>query len=366
MKMLLLLSFFLFSTIGFCQELTIRFGPDIQLTKDTSILAVKKLWVSSITNSEEGFSSDLKDHAGVAYFIRAALEFPEFMGEMYVSDIEPKDGGYYQINNIWSLNYGDNTTLVGKFKVYALKTQSNIKLYNAFEFNKPKLKTYIYKNFTFYYLPNFPFNSQKAIAAVDECYRISELYGIKQNKTDYVIGHTMDEAWANIGFDYSPLSSPSPYAGRKMINLPIILSCREDHLHEMIHNIFMASSNNALFQEGIATYYAGTNGLTYYDLLATLKQSIVQMPNVDLTNIRDLDCTLNNKLINNYYVLGAIFIEYALNHGGINKVLSLVHYQDPNFDDFSDDFEFIEKELNIPKNKVNSFLKDYILNYIKK
>lgn len=373
MKRIFLLLLLVISISTYGQRNSISYRPDILTTKDPSILAVKQLWESYLTNSKTGFDKPSLDYwnkqesdQGFGDIAKAAIALPDFVGEIQVYDIKLTNDNFYIIRNIWTLSYNNNKMMLGIFNVYAKKTNSGFKLFNCLYCTKPQLKNYKYKNFNFYYPYNYSFNAQKASQAVEFYLKISQEYGNKYKpEITYIIGNNLDEAWRFIGFDYSPISSSSLFAGKQIISQNIILTCREDHVHEMIHNIFNPMFPNcpALFGEGIAAYYGGSGGEKYSDLLLQLKQTITEKTNVDLSNFVHLDSLLDNGKINNYYTLGAIFIDYAIKNGGVKKVLALLQCKDPNPDDFSDDIEDVVKVLDIPGDQINRFLRNYIINY---
>ncbi len=169
---------------------------------------------------------------------------------------------------------------------------------------------------------------------------------------------SIDEANTYLGFDYSLRSSVSRNAGYYLTEQNTIVSCQVDHFYEIVHSVFMAKYPNAssLFQEGIATYFAGTGGNNFDFQIAQLCEMIESNPNTDLSKFNDLNKLLKNGS-NHFYTIGATFIDYAFKKGGSEKVISLFQYPKSNEEKLS----AISKELEIGENDIDSFLKNYII-----
>jgi hypothetical protein len=72
---------------------------------------------------------------------------------------------------------------------------------------------------------------------------------------------------------------------------------------------------------------------------------------------------LGNISVNNYYLIGSIFIDYALKNGGDKRLLELFQYKDQTHSDFDGAGAAIENVLGIKIDHINTFLKDYIKNF---
>jgi hypothetical protein len=353
---------------AFGQKIHFQCSSEIQNTKDSTIAAVRDLWKAYLINSKEGFGkpsleywNNIESDNGFTDIVKAAISIPSYGGDFQVYDIKKLENDYYRIRTIWSLDDPGNKLILAIFNVYAKKEASGYKLYNNFFLIKPKLKHSQIDNIDFYYPDNYSFDSLKARQMADFYYRISFLYMNKDfRKVTYIIGNNLDEANKMIGFDYTIYSSSFPDAAYTIKGQNIIIACREDNKHEVIHSIFlhMFPEANSLFQEGIATYYGGSAGQDYINLIKHLRNMINNNPDIDLSKFDDLFAVLDNGT-NNFYIVGAILIEYALKIGGIDKVLALLQYPDSTDDPNS----IIEKELGIKKEQIDQFLKDYIQNY---
>jgi hypothetical protein len=349
----------------------ITFSSEILNTKDPQIEAVRDLWksyVSTCKNVDKKPSLEYWNKSeidqGFTDIILRVISTPYLFGNLIVSDIKKVDNDYYKIHNIWFL--GDSTYMF-KFNVYAKKEVNSYKLFNSFFVIKPKLLLFQTDNFDYYYPRNFSFNIQKAKQSAEFYSKISSLYGnTDKRKIIYLVGTSLDEANSIIGFDHSLISSSNPFAGTT-INCQnfMILSGREDHFHEIVHSVLipMFPNSHMLFQEGIATYYGGNANRKLSDFILELKKLIKDKPEIDLSKFDDIDKILNDGKFNNFYFLGAIFIDYALKIGGPKKVLALLRYPINDQYSFEDTKSAIQQELGIEKSQIDNFIKKYVQDY---
>lgn len=346
----------------------ISFSQELLSTNDSEIIAIREFWKAYVgecvrnkdsafkkywnsTELEQGFTDIVND------------ELPIYsLGELVTFEINKETNGFYRIRSkVLPLDPNDKSVFA-IFNIYAKKSESVYKLYNQFFFTKSKLKYFQSGNIDYYYPVNYNFTIKKAKETADFYSNISMLYGnAKKSRITYIIGNTFNEANSFVGFDSSIISSTSPYAGYSIRNQNIILSCREDHLHEIAHAVFIPLFPNApaLFQEGIATYYGGTAGQSYSIILEQLKKMIHNNPDIDLSKIDDLNNVLENGS-NYFYTIGAIFIDNALKIGGPKKVVALFQDSVSDPSNWEDPLPAIKKELGIKKDQIDSFLKKYI------
>jgi len=236
---------------------------------------------------------------------------------------------------------------------------------NHFFLARSELQTFKVGNIHFFYPSNYPFNSQRATQMSELYSEISANYGFtKPQKVIYIVGNNIDEANHFIGFDYTIYNSPLQCAAYFIKEMNIIIASVEDHQHEIIHTLFKPEYPDAhrLFQEGISTYYGGSCNKDYSSLIGQLKKMLVNNPNIDLSKIDELDAVLDDGT-NYYYTIGALFIDYALMIGGVEKVLAL--FEQPRTIKFTSDdaFSGIEEELGIERSEIDEFIRKYVYEY---
>lgn len=301
---------------------------------------------------------------GFSDIVVSATPFRSYKNsEILVSGIRMADNGIFEIKNTLTLgnSFKYFTTI---FKIYVKKDPAGFKLYNSFHINKPLLHHFQTNNIDYYYSDKFKFDSLKAGNSEEFYSDLIRRFG-KQNerRVTYITGNNLDEAYQNLGVDSTTFSSNSKYAGYHISDQNVILSCREDHFHELAHTVFGKFNNIGILQEGVATYFGGTNGLSFKDNVYKLKESIRNKPELDLSDIDNLDNALGNTSINNYYIIGSVFVDYALKNGGDKRLLELLQYKDHTNSDFDGAGAAIENVLGIKKDHINRFLKDYIKNF---
>jgi hypothetical protein len=369
MKKIAIVILFLVSLVTSGQKIT--FGQDLLSTNDPEVIAIREFWKVYVgecvrnkdsafkkfwnpTELEQGFTDIAND------------EIPVYsLGELVTFEIKKETNGFYRIRSKVLPFDPNDKSVYAIFNVYAKKSALTYKLYNHFFLAKSKLKYFQSGNIDYYYPGNYSFITKKAKETANLYSNISMLYGnAKKSRITYIIGNTFNEANSFVGFDSSFISSTSPYAGYSIRNQNIILSCREDHLHEIVHAVFFPLFPEApsLFHEGIATYYGGTAGQSYSDNIMQLKEMINNNPDIDLSKIDDLNNLLGNGS-NYFYTIGAIFMDNALKIGGPKKVLALFQDSVSDPSNSEDPFPAIKKEFGIDKDQIDSYLKKFVHDY---
>jgi hypothetical protein len=349
----------------------ISFSQELLSTNNPEIIAIREFWKVYIGECVRNKDSAFKKYWNPieleqGYTDIAMDELPIYtLGELVTFEIKKGINGFYRIRSkVLPLDPNDKS-VYAIFNIYAKKKESAYLLYNQFFFAKSSLKHFQSGKVDFYYPENFSFSFDKAKKTADFYSNISTLYGYtKKNRITYIIGNTFNEANSFVGFDSSIVSSTSPYAGYSIRNQNIILTCREDHLHEIVHAVFFSlfPKAPALFHEGIATYYGGTAGQSYSNNLVQLKKMLNNKPDIDLSKFDDLNNVLDNGS-NYFYTIGAIFMDNALKTGGPKKVLALFQDSVSSPSDSEDPIPAIKIEFGIQKDKIDSFLKKYIHDY---
>ena len=365
---LLLINFSLFG-----QE--ISFSSEILNSKDDEICSVRELWKSYVEDCIKSFitknksltlkywnEEELKNGYSDLIMYNLSSDVPVYIyGELVTFDIRKMENGFIRIKSLVLQSDSTSKNILGVFSIYSKKESAGYKLYNHFFVAKSMLKHYSTMHFDYFYPTDYDFNRERVKATENFYANLLNQYDFQsKNKITYIIGKTLDEANSFIGFDYSLMSSASKNAGYYLSNQNIIVSCREDHQHEIVHSVFKTKFPCApsLFHEGIATYYGGTFGEKFDFHVDQLQTIIASSAEVDLSDFDELDKIVENKT-NPFYTIGAIFIDYAFKLGGYKKVIALFNYPDTKEGAYS----AITTELGIDRDKIDSFLKEYVKSY---
>lgn len=371
MSKIFFISFLFFTTISYSQKIV--FDSKTLESIDPEIKLIRELWQSYILNNNGDDKFDYEKYwnqeeiaQGFKDIVIATTPFRSyFRSENIVTEIKKVDQ-YYVIRNNLILRKDTSRYFSIKFDIYTKRVGDGYKLFNSFYVNKQNLNHFQTLNINYYYLPSYDFNVKKAQSIDLEFTEICKKFGnLSQQRVTYIIGENLDEAYRNVGIQSTTFSSSSPYAGFYIEDLNMILSSREDHLHELVHTYFNRYHGSGILQEGIATYFGGTNGLSFNQCVNDLKKLILNNPDIDLSKYYSLDDKLSNKAFNTYYTIGAIFIDYAFKNGGKRKVLSLFKYEDVDSFDHDGLTAAVANELEIKRSEINKFLRDYILSYPK-
>lgn len=375
MKELLFLFLILISLNSFAQKTF--YNLQIQTATDSEIVAVRQFWNSYVQNcilsyvrNDENlylkFWNNEELKAGFTDIIMYNMfDVPLYLcGNVITFDIQKVDNEFFRIRSLVLTSDSINKSVLGIFNLYAKNEGAGYKLYNAFYFEKSKLNHFSTQHFDFYYPSNYNFNKNKIKETENFYTMFSSLYDIKTtNKINYIIGNNIDEANSFLGFDFSLRTSSSKNGGYILKDQHILVSCQLNHYHEIVHSIIESKFPNPplLFNEGIATYYAGTRGEKFDFHIEQLKEIINSKPESDLSNFDQWQINCEDKT-DPFYTIGAIFIDYAFRIGGPQKVLALLKYSNSNEGIYS----AISSELGIERDKIDSFLKEYLTNYRKK
>lgn len=351
----------------------ISFNSEFKNSNHIEIIQIREFWKSYIKDISAS-NSATRQNVFTKYWNKEELnlgftdivndELPVYsLGELTILSIDNLNNGYYNIKNkVVGNSNNDPVTVYAIFNICAKKDSSGYKLYNYFNLNKPSLLHSRIGEIDYYYPMNFAFNSSKATETANFYSKISSIYSgnIRRNLT-YIIANNFNEANNLIGFDQSIVTSSSPYAGYSIKNQGIILSCRIDHFHEIVHSVFFSRFPNtpALFNEGIATYYGGTGGFTLPSLISQFKEYIKNNPQTNLSNLNNLDQVKENRT-NNFYILGAILVDYAIKNGGPQKIINIFNHSSDKQLSSDDPWQAIENELGIKKDQFDTFIKKYI------
>ncbi|MDD4969018.1 MAG: hypothetical protein PHT07_06275 [Paludibacter sp.] len=355
----------------------ITFSSEILNSTDKDVKEIAALWknyfelyASKNDTSIMHYWNEEERKSKFIDIIKYALspELPIYrMGNHVTFDIRKLNDEFYEIFTKFRFeNDSDKNNILMIYRICAKKENGEYKFYNAFYCNKQFLKSFSLGNINYYYPFSYPMDNKiirrdaKKTKATYE--NIQNYYHIKTNSPiTFIFANSNDECNAILGIPYTKLRSHFKSAGNIFSRTPcILLSCKPDHLHELTHSLFIPLYPNApfLFQEGIATYYGGSGSRNLTENIELLKKYVLENPNVNLADF-DSYYTLLKDGSNPFYTVGAIFIDYAIKIGGAQKVLALFKYPSTN----SGIYSAINTELGIEKDKINSFLKDYIKNY---
>ncbi len=351
---------------------SITFSEEILNSKDPEIVSVSGLWKEYMENSSSDFSSSflmywnpLEPLLGFTDIVLAQSNGPSYLiGNIEVYDIKEVERGFYSIRNKWTFRNGQTDTPLADFSVIAKQTETGFKLYNYFFLAKSELNSYKVGNLEYYYPDDFPFNIQKANEMARFHSELSSKYGLSSSsKVIYIIGNSIAEANQFIGFEYTIMSSPLKCAAYTIRDMNIIIASVDNHKHEIVHSVLEPAFPDAsrLFHEGIATYYGGSCEKDYMELVDQLKYMIQENPTINLSDIDELEAVLDDGT-NYFYTIGAIFINYALHVGDVEKVLALMRWPKSNGYTSDDAIDAIANELGIERSEIDSIVKEFVRN----
>ncbi|MDL2228170.1 hypothetical protein LJC30_04715 [Odoribacter sp. OttesenSCG-928-L07] len=346
------------------QELKLTFSPTITLSQDTSVRIIASLWENYL---EARYDDYLNFRRNLQYQRRGDLiqnlfwhaqtedlligEIEKFMlfGELSTFSIRKYSKTIYEIHTLLQAKAfeGEGINTLFLYKVCAIETDNGFKFLNYFDVTKNSLQNYTSEDIDFYYPCGFEFDIEKVKETEKFLSQFRKDFNIEKldKKIVCVVGNSLSESNAFIGFDFTIATSENKFAGY-FLEPRTILTCRQDHIHEFVHVLIKSTYPNIyeILNEGIATYYGGQAGFDYdfhvKNLQKYLSENTVDFLNTSL--LWDLEVE-GGRLA---YTVGALIVDYTLNSYGTPKVIELFSCKD---------YEEIFLKLEIPTEDVNNF-----------
>lgn len=367
MKRLIFILLISLTTATFAQK--ISFSSQIVNSTDENIIAIREQWklywvdcIKAYITKDEQILSKYWDNVDIQHqYSSIAInqlsdQIPIFFyGELVTYDMTKLDDEYFRLKTMVLMSDSISKGVAADFTLFATIKDNEVKFCSYFQKQLQTLITYSTAHIDYYYPSNFTFDTNDAIKAENMLRELLQDFNIdKGRKITYIVSTDIESANRLIGFDYSIHSSTSKNAGYFIKSSDMLFSCQVAHLHELVHVVVESKYPNVsrLFDEGIATYFGGSNGHEYKFHLKQLQEIINNQANINFSKFDEWDKIIDN-MTNPFYTIGAIFIDYAYKLGGQEKVESLLKSED-------DINSTLEKELGI--DDANTFIKSYLKN----
>lgn len=222
--------------------------------------------------------------------------------------------------------------VLGHYKICATIKHGIVKFHNYATYCiENKIVGHYYRKNINYYFPLHYCIDKRAVKKTDAFIsKILQDYGFTDGVQPimYFLANSLDDAYGIVGASYSIATTSAPTAGMFNGN-NIIYSQRPDHLHELVHALFMPRFPQAhrIFHEGLADYLTLSPDLhekrknQFRDYIRTAPLSI----STD-EDLYQLD-RVNADGSNHFYTLGVMLIEHAQRQGGSAKVIALLQHK---------------------------------------
>lgn len=377
MKSLVVIILLLFPVFAPCQSKQNYFDKFIKVnythidTTNVEILAMVNIWKSFIINRLYGYAKK-NDSLGNKYWNDDEKQissnsdhisslFPGLLfSQTTVLNIEPVDDGYFKILNCnTDIDSSGNLTMKAIYYVLIKKIGSSYKLFNYFYRDKGNMNTTTKGNVQYYYPKYYRFSKKRANELIKFEDSLSLLFDLPAlHKLTYIIDTNGACLIKHFGCIYL-VSYYTNQGGQYLKNHKMILtSFNEDDRHELTHYFTTTKYPNkmAFFDEGMATYFGGSMGynLTYHAKKLHKYLLSLNVDTINLLKLKRLDQETDP-----FYIFGAIVIKYAVENFGIQKAMTLLSYPQKQYTPE----DVIEKELGIPKTKLNAFFMDNLKKY---
>lgn len=278
-----------------------------------------------------------------------------------VLNIEPIGDNYFRILNCTTDSDSSGIAQTKAiFYVLIKKIDGNYKLFNYFYHEKESLKTMTTRSVQYYYPRYYPLSKVKVKRFIEFKDSLTTLFDEPlQNKIIYLTDTNTSCLMNRLGFIFQPILPNSKDGIFEYDNSMLLSSRSENHRHELVHYFIHLKFTDPLhtFNEGLATYFGGSSG---HDLKWHVKNLYKYFKNEmrsDTSKIMSL--SFMYKQTDPDYITGAIIMKYAIDNYGFQKALKLLSYPAKQYKPE----DVIEKELGIPKAKLNSFLLYCMIKY---
>lgn len=356
----------------------LSFSNSIISSQDKNVIELRELWKSYLQDCVRSYIKKDKNITSkywnneeiengfynlVMYQVMPTVPLC-LLGETVTFDITKLDNDFYRIKSLVIQSDSISKGIPVIFNVYAKQENEQFKFYSQFFISKSSLSIFSTKNIEYYYSSDFNFDKKEAKKAEKFYSKLLNDYDYSpKNKIKFIVAKNPETANKYIGFDHSIRSSTLKYSGYFLEEQNTILSGQISHNHELVHSVFESKFPNApqLFNEGIATFMAGSNGESFNFHIEQLFEIMNSNQEADFSNFNDWNKLIDNST-NPYYTIGAVFIKYAFETGGSQKMISLFQYKNSK----EDTYNAISKELGIEQKGINGFLRNYVSELIQK
>jgi hypothetical protein len=340
-------------------------------TTNTVIKAALKVWRSYLMNCLYG-AAVKSDTLGLKYWNEDEKKetthpnyiFSMFPGLFYfqttILAIEPIENDYFKILNCNAeVDSAGHPSVQAIYFVLVKKVKGVYKLFSYFYPDREKLTRRMVGRFNYYFPGYYQFSTEKAEQYVKFCDSLSALFDLSvRNRITYVIDTNNISLIGHFGCIYLGTYYTNK-GGQYLKDQDLILdSFNECDEHELVHYFTVRKYPDKMqfFDEGLATWLGGSMGQNLSYHVRKLYDHFYRR-NADTTHIMDLPRL--DQETDPAYILGGVVLKYTAESFGINKALNLLTYSDKQYTPE----EVIEKELGIPKDKLNSFLLERIRIY---
>ena len=290
--------------------------------------------------------------------------FSVFPGLFYfqttILSIEPYENDYFKILNCNAEpDSSGNLNIKAIYFVLVKKVKGVYKLFSYFYPVKDKLTRKKVGRFDYYYPDYYLFSMENAEKYVKFCDSLSVLFEVPVNtRIAYVADTNNISLIGHFGFIYLGTYYTSK-GGQYLKDQRLILdSFNECDEHELVHYFTAIKYPDKMqfFDEGLATYLGGSMGQNLNYHVRKLYDHFYRR-NADTTNVMELPRL--DQETDPAYILGGVIMKYATESSGMQRAFKLLTYSARQYTPE----EVINKELGIPKDKLNSFLLDCIKKY---
>ena len=347
------------------QEVTVNAGLDTTNIDRKEIISLWKNYLHSEPfeiNNNPNWSEDDKNK----YKSYDLLKSEGFLNpSIYAFQLDNKILSITKYENDYIIKsafiYKENLDIYAIVNVVAKKNNGKYFLTNFQPIITQNWKTKTIGIITYHYFPEYSLDENKALKANLFLEEVCATFNLKKDNINYYICKDCDDIFKVKGFDYVITMGNGNECGFYDVENKIIYATQfagENHQHELTHIINEYFPNaNPLVLTGLSAYFGDENAHKGKPLIYHIKRVndyLKLNTQIDLNepyNFWKLDEETNPQ-----YVIGALLCNITIKKGGIDLLKRFLN----NSKTEEDFLNFIEKDLNIKKGKLNAFLRKEI------
>ncbi len=340
----------------FAQSLS--FSPDVEFSQDENVVQIKEFWQSYVSSQVNNSinNQEFWSESNIDIMKFSAGDFPIYSGDNTVQSIRKvNQNGLYEINSTYEINIPgkEKPIIFMLYKVYISKEGEDYKLHNYFDIAKESMEAIKTENIELYFAHERTPKRKKVNELLRFYYSFTKSCKITQNHNiTIVVANSIDEAWSYLGVPYTVHRSEDPSAG-VAIKPSIILTTRENHIHELVHAILSPLNSNIpqWLDEGMATYYGGVGDKEFTEYLDLFNAHLKEYGNNDIFEREFLYSPIMPNVAAQY-ILGALIVDYIITTHGYEMLSNTL---------LCTSTEEVLKLLNISREESYNWINELIL-----
>jgi hypothetical protein len=249
------------------------------------------------------------------------------------------------------------------YNLELIKYKESFKIQNVLSTNVKNWKKAKIGDVQYYYYPDFDFDEKKAAIFNAFNTEIALFFETNPIEFKYFLCKDVCHFMKIRGYDFEESMFFSNQNGAEAMPYERLIFSGNDseiNKHELVHlyTYIKHKNKNSIIDEGVATYFGGSKGLTYTEHLRKLKNHL-RDNKIDIYNELFYKNYVLDDLTSLKYTVGAFLCDLAMKKGGKSGLFKLLNSGKSN----DELIQTIENLFNLKKENFNIFIKNELENY---